>query len=125
MRVPATLPLIVALTIGLASGTSGDGVPVEPAPASRQTRTPADPSDLLTHSPLTACRAGDVPGVDAPKRSRIATWNIRAARSAPVEAIADELKAMRADIIALQEVDVRTRRTGFVDEPAALATALG
>src|SRR5204862_7632403 len=60
-----------------------------------------------------------------PNRSRIVTWNIRAARSAPVDAIAAELQAMDADVIALQEVDVRTRRTGFVDEPAALAAALG
>src|SRR6185295_17306295 len=49
----------------------------------------------------------------------------RAARSASVDAIAAELQAMQADVIALQEVDVRTRRSGFVDEPAALATALG
>src|SRR5712691_6414157 len=122
MRVLAPLPLIVALTMSVLSAASGqDG----PASASRPARIPAEPSDLLTHSPLTACSTGDPSNVDAPKRSRIATWNIRAARSAPVDAIADELKAMRADLIALQEVDVRTRRTGFVDEPAALATALG
>jgi endonuclease/exonuclease/phosphatase family metal-dependent hydrolase len=126
MPVLATLPLIVALTMSLPSAASGqDGVPAAPVSASRPARIPAEPSDLLTHSPLTACHAGDAPGVAASKRSRIATWNIRAARSAPVAAIARELKAMQADVIALQEVDVRTRRTGFVDEPAALATALG
>jgi len=32
---------------------------------------------------------------------------------------------MQADVIALQEVDVRVRRTGFVDEPAVLAADLG
>jgi endonuclease/exonuclease/phosphatase family metal-dependent hydrolase len=89
-------------------------------------RIPVKPSDLLAHSTLVACTAADAPpAADAPKRSRIATWNIRAARSAPVDAIAAELHAMQADVIALQEVDVRVRRTGFVDEPAALATALG
>ena len=62
---------------------------------------------------------------DSTKRSRIATWNIRAARSASLDAIAAELQHMQADVIALQEVDVRMRRTGFVDEPAALASALG
>jgi endonuclease/exonuclease/phosphatase family metal-dependent hydrolase len=67
----------------------------------------------------------DAPNTATPKRSRIATWNIRAARSASVEAIAAELQAMQADVIALQEVDVRTRRTGFIDEPADLAKALG
>jgi endonuclease/exonuclease/phosphatase family metal-dependent hydrolase len=32
---------------------------------------------------------------------------------------------MEADVIALQEVDVRTRRSGFVDQPAAISSALG
>ena len=32
---------------------------------------------------------------------------------------------MKADVIALQEVDVKVRRTGYVDQPAYLATALG
>jgi endonuclease/exonuclease/phosphatase family metal-dependent hydrolase len=80
---------------------------------------------MLTHTPLVACSTDVAPGSDAPKRLRIATWNIRAARLAPVESIAAELRTMQADIVALQEVDVRTRRTGFVDEPAALAAALG
>jgi endonuclease/exonuclease/phosphatase family metal-dependent hydrolase len=31
---------------------------------------------------------------------------------------------MNVDVAALQEVDVRTRRTGYVDEPQALASAL-
>jgi len=107
----ATVSLLVAVVIS-----------VSPA-AARQHRVPT--SDLLTHSPLAACTAGDRLGADTPTRLRIATWNIRAARSASVDAIAVELQAMQADLIALQEVDVRVRRTGFVDEPAALAIALG
>jgi endonuclease/exonuclease/phosphatase family metal-dependent hydrolase len=78
---------------------------------------------MLAHSPLAGC--DDDARARAPERSRIATWNIRAARSAPLGALTAELRAMQADVIALQEVDVRTRRGGFVDEPAALATALG
>ena len=125
MRVLATLSLIVALATSLPSATvRQDGVPPAQAVASRPARVPTELSDLLTHSPLTACSTGDAPVVDAPKRSRIATWNIRAARSAPVDAIATELQAMQADVIALQEVDVRVRRTGFVNQPAALATTL-
>ena len=53
------------------------------------------------------------------------TWNIRAALTAPVDVLAAEMRAMEVDVIALQEVDVRTRRGGFVDEPVELATALG
>lgn len=83
----------------------------------------AELSELLTHSPLTACPPpGPVP---APARVRVASWNIKAARSSPVDALAAEMRAMQADVIALQEVDVRTRRSGFVDEPTALSAALG
>jgi endonuclease/exonuclease/phosphatase family metal-dependent hydrolase len=39
--------------------------------------------------------------------------------------LAAEIRAMQVDVLALQEVDVRTRRGGFVDEPVELATALG
>ena len=121
----ATMFLIVAFTMVVTLVTAGqDGAPAAQAPG-RTVRVPPALSDLLTHSPLGACTASDTPVVDAAKRVRLATWNIRAARSAPVDAIAAELQAMQADIIALQEVDVRTRRTGFVDEPAVLATALG
>jgi endonuclease/exonuclease/phosphatase family metal-dependent hydrolase len=57
-------------------------------------------------------------------RLRVATWNIAAGLTAPIDAIADELRATEADVIALQEVDVGTRRAAFVDEPARLAEAL-
>jgi endonuclease/exonuclease/phosphatase family metal-dependent hydrolase len=66
-----------------------------------------------------------LPAAAASNRLRIATWNIHAALSAPLEEIADELRGMQADVIALQEVDVRVRRTDFVDEAASLAAALG
>ena len=125
MRVPATVSLIIGLATTVAPATARrDGAPAAQAPR-RAARVLVEPSDLLTHSPLAACSTGDAPVAAAPKRLRIATWNIRAARSAPVDAIAAELQAMQADVIALQEVDVRTRRTGFVDEPAALAAVLG
>lgn len=79
----------------------------------------------MPHSPLAPCRKGDARSSDASKRLRIGTWNIRAALSAPVEAIAAELRAMEVDVVALQEVDIRTRRGNFVDEPGELAAALG
>jgi len=78
-------------------------------------------SEVLTHSPLANCEPVQL---RTPARARVATWNIRAARSAPLADIARELQSMQVDIVALQEVDMRTRRTGFVDETAALAGML-
>src|SRR5688572_6779002 len=118
MRVLAPVLLIVGLAASVAPGTARQaGVRQASDPP---VRLPSVTSDLLVHSPLVACAAGAVPVADAPKRSRIVTWNIHARRSASIEAIAGELQAMQADVIALQEVDVRTRRSGFVDEPSAL-----
>ncbi len=88
-------------------------------------RPPPMPSDALVYSPLGTCDAVDSLAPHTPERVRIATWNIRAALSAPVDAIASELASMQADVVALQEVDLRTRRSGFVDQPEVLANALG
>jgi endonuclease/exonuclease/phosphatase family metal-dependent hydrolase len=123
-----TRPLAIAATVALAGALAMLPAPVSPGQespaagrASRRIR--AEPSDLLTHSGLAACPSQESPGGGS--RWRMATWNIRAARSAPLSAIAAELRAMQADVVALQEVDVRTRRTGFVDEPVVLASTLG
>src|SRR4051812_29600327 len=119
MRVLVSVPLVIALVTSVTPAiATQDGVPAVQAPG-RPVRIPAEPSDVLTHSPLAACSRGDAPVADAPRLWRIVTWNIRAARSASVDEIAAELQAMHADVIALQEVDLRVRRTGFVDEPAA------
>jgi endonuclease/exonuclease/phosphatase family metal-dependent hydrolase len=124
MRIFATVSLVMLATSAPPAAARQDGVPAAQT-ARPPARVPAELSDLLTHSTVSACSPADAQVAGAPKRSRIATWNIRAARSAPVDAIAEELRSMQADVIALQEVDVRMRRTGFVDEAAALATALG
>jgi endonuclease/exonuclease/phosphatase family metal-dependent hydrolase len=56
---------------------------------------------------------------------RLATWNMKAARDAPLERVAEEIAAMDVDVIALQEVDISARRTGEVDQPRVLAETLG
>src|SRR5688572_23064245 len=123
MRVLAPLLLIVTLAIGVSPTTFGqDAVPAQPP---RRPRIVVELSDLLTHSPLTSCRENDTRQAAAPRRLRIASWNIRAAQTAPVDALAAEMRAMQADIVALQEVDIGTRRGGFVDQPGELATTLG
>jgi endonuclease/exonuclease/phosphatase family metal-dependent hydrolase len=100
--------------------------PVVPAQGTEPRRRPRIPvvlSDTLTHSGLTRC---DGLQRVASRRAavRVATWNIRAGRTAPIEEIATEIRGMGADVIALQEVDVVARRTGWVDQPVALANAL-
>jgi endonuclease/exonuclease/phosphatase family metal-dependent hydrolase len=104
-----------------------------PGGPSRRPRIVAKLSDRLTHSPLVVCARTDTTPArtaasakaSAGTRVRVASWNIKAARTAPVDALAAEMRAMKADVVALQEVDVRTRRSGFVDEPTALSAALG
>lgn len=123
MRSLAAVLLVVALSISVSPAKSRQDAP--PAQTVRRPRIIAELSDLLTHSPLTKCRKDDARAAVGSKRLRIATWNIHAAQSAPVDMLAAELRAMQADIIALQEVDIGTRRGGFVDEPGELAKALG
>jgi len=100
-------------------------VAVTPAPRAQQRQTTpatvvAPLSNLLNHSRLGPCQDPS----RTEQRVRIATWNIKAARVASLEAVAAEMRAMAADVVAVQEVDVRTRRSGYVDQPAALAAAL-
>jgi endonuclease/exonuclease/phosphatase family metal-dependent hydrolase len=123
MRVLATALLLVALAIGVSPARSQQDAP--PGQTVRRPRIVVELSDLLTHSPLETCGTSSTRTADAPTRLRIATWNIRAAQSAPVDVLAAEMRAMQADLFALQEVDVRTRRGAFVDQPEELARALG
>ncbi len=56
---------------------------------------------------------------------RVASWNMGAARSSSLEAVRDQIALLDADVVLLQEVDVGTRRTGDIDQPAVLAEQLG
>lgn len=123
MRVLAAVLLIVvsALSVSVARSQQDTAQPQ----TIRRPRIVTELSDLLTHSPLTKCRTDDANAAAGAKPLRIGTWNIRAAQSAPVDMLAAEIRAMQVDVIALQEVDVRTKRGGYVDEPADLAEVLG
>lgn len=63
--------------------------------------------------------------VGAPSSLRVVTWNIRAGLSSSIDEIGDQLEALDADVIALQEVDVLTARSGGLNQPAVLAERLG
>ncbi len=55
---------------------------------------------------------------------RIVTWNIKHAELRGVAAIAERLRALEADAIALQEVDRGVARSGGADQPRLLGEAL-
>ena len=60
---------------------------------------------------------------------RVSTYNVRAGRgmdlSPALERQAAAIRALAPDVVALQEVDRATRRSGGVDQAAALAGATG
>lgn len=66
---------------------------------------------------------------DEPLTWRVATYNIHHARgmddSVSVARIADVLRSLDADLIALQEVDERVTRSGGEDQAARLGALLG
>ena len=62
-------------------------------------------------------------GAPAPGAAlRIASYNVR--KGTRARRIAEDLRGLKADIIALQEVDCGTRRSGKEDQPALLRAAL-
>ena len=60
---------------------------------------------------------------------RVVVWNIRHGRgtddAVDLDRIAEVLRGLDADVIALQEVDDRTERTGGVDQVGEIARRLG
>jgi endonuclease/exonuclease/phosphatase family metal-dependent hydrolase len=63
--------------------------------------------------------------VPTPARDlRVATYNILGGKLGLDEVIA-AIRSFDADLVALQEVDDRTRRSGRVDQPRVIAEALG
>ncbi|HZC99355.1 MAG TPA: endonuclease/exonuclease/phosphatase family protein [Actinomycetes bacterium] len=61
---------------------------------------------------------------------RVATWNVAGARreataEVHLEAVLATVRALGADLLALQEVDRELGRSGRVDQPKAIAEALG
>ncbi|WLD10905.1 endonuclease/exonuclease/phosphatase family protein [Planctellipticum variicoloris] len=84
---------------------------------------------LLLAAPLVTFLIGDL-AAQAPVRTlRVVTYNIHHGLGTDQELnlgrIAEVLRAARPDIVSLQEVDVRTRRTYREDQAAALGTQLG
>jgi len=65
----------------------------------------------------------------APDEIRVLVYNVHAGKDAAgvdnLARVADLVREVRADILLLQEIDRRTRRSGHVDQPSVLATRTG
>ncbi len=55
----------------------------------------------------------------------VVTFNIHAGRDADIAQIGAAIRALDPDVVGLQEIDVGTRRTGRVDQPAVLRETTG
>ena len=111
---------LLAITICLASlTTAGYACAQESTPAA------AKESDLVV---LTPSKGGTVNKIykenEAPE-IKVAAWNIAAGRIDNLQNIANAIKTLDADIIALSEVDKNTQRSGKVDQLAELKKLTG
>lgn len=86
----------------------------------------ADPaSERFVQPPVASCdESVDVEAANA-GLLRVVTWNIKTAALASLDTIAELLASFEADVIALQEVDRLTERSGRADQSAELAELLG
>lgn len=71
----------------------------------------------------------DTANANEPLRLRVLSYNIRHGEGmdgkVDLERIAKVIGSVKPDLVALQEVDQKTRRTGEVDQPAELARLTG
>jgi endonuclease/exonuclease/phosphatase family metal-dependent hydrolase len=92
----------------------------------RRSRAAAYPALLLT-ALLAAC--APLVSWGGTNEARVLVYNIHAGKDAAgvdnLQRVADLVRATRADVVLLQEVDRRTRRSGNVDQPSILARRTG
>lgn len=82
-------------------------------------------SELFVLPPVSSC--DELAGVEPTNAGvlRVVTWNIKTAALSSLDVIADLLDSFDADVIALQEVDRFTERSGNLDQAAELGERLG
>lgn len=78
---------------------------------------------------LTACSTVPEPAPEPPLRLRVLSYNIHHGRGADgkidLQRLAEVIKRAKPDLVALQEVDVKTKRSGDVDQAAKLGELTG
>ena len=135
---------VAGLSVVWALAQPGDLTQVDQSP---RTRTPQGSSDGPT-SPIVSPSGASVPSAPtpsgptslgptalptigeciAPRRFSVLTFNIhggRTDRGLDLAAVIAEIRQTGADVVLLQEVDRHLARTGFLNQPAVLAEALG
>ena len=73
-------------------------------------------------SPETVACESEAPAALGPLR--IVSFNMHAAQSSSLEEVISLLRELEPDVVALQEVDRETERSGFIDQAAEIAAAL-
>ena len=103
--------------------------PTDPGASSSSSSSSATAS---TRRPVPqAINPAAIPTISAclvPRQFTVLTFNIHGGRTdhgVDLPAVAAEIKAAKADVVLLQEVDKNLARTGFRDEPDVLAQELG
>ncbi len=84
-----------------------------------------DAAEVTTEEITTSAPETTKEEVSMPKTIRIGSYNIKHAADANLnlKTIAEVIKSQDLDIVGLQEVDKRTKRSNYIDQPRALAEA--
>lgn len=121
---PAQSPVQVSADPSASPAAESSSLPTE-TPVSGPTATPetGSPPSVIPGATISPCErvGGTVPVT-------VVTFNIHSAVGAgglQLDAVAAEIAASDPDVVLLQEVDNGRLRSGFVDEAAYLAAALG
>lgn len=102
---------------------TSDSTTEAPAPESseiEETTLEVTTEEITTSAPETTKEE-----ISMPKTIRIGSYNIKHAADANLNlnTIAEVIKAQNLDIVGLQEVDKRTKRSKYIDQPRMLAEA--
>ncbi len=99
--------------------------PETEAPASSETAEGSTEKEETTEEATTAASETTEEELKMPKTIRIGSYNIKHGADARLnmQTIANVIKDAKLDIVGIQEVDLRTKRSNGIDQPRLLADA--